>query len=301
MNGRLPPLIFLLFISLLVACTPVNEASAVVVTSTAVPSTQDATVTAVRARWESGPHANTYDLGKGPNTYCARCHSPQNWDPAATIDPPPNCVSCKFPFEAEPRQAAGNPLVPAAEWQSIGCEICHPIENDSVLPEVAWLDVQTGYHETVFDSTLLCEQCHVDQGAIFHQRQLGNSVHTDFSCTNCHDAHDGSASCTAVGCHEGINMTSSPPEATLAEDTYTAVAHSNSHIDVTCVACHDGSGLAIGPVEGGNTWITFRDVAFLERMTTEPYQSHHLQRAVSCTRCHFPDNPWQLEPYDNTE
>jgi hypothetical protein len=53
--------------------------------------------------WEAGPHANTYDLEKGPNTYCAKCHSPTNWDPAAVVDPPPNCVSCKFPFESEPR------------------------------------------------------------------------------------------------------------------------------------------------------------------------------------------------------
>ena len=49
------------------------------------------------AAWEESPHGNTYDLGKGPNTYCSRCHSPQNWDPASRPGPPPNCITCKFP------------------------------------------------------------------------------------------------------------------------------------------------------------------------------------------------------------
>jgi len=38
----------------------------------------------ILAAWTGSPHGNTYDLGKGPNTYCSRCHSPQNWDPAST-------------------------------------------------------------------------------------------------------------------------------------------------------------------------------------------------------------------------
>src|SRR5690606_4502552 len=55
--------------------------------------------------WEGSPHGNTYDLGKGPNTYCSRCHSPQNWDPESTTDRPPNCVTCKFPTDPELRIA----------------------------------------------------------------------------------------------------------------------------------------------------------------------------------------------------
>src|SRR5512139_3462523 len=39
----------------------------------------------VWAKWQSGPHGNTYGLDKGPNTYCSRCHSPQNWDPASKV------------------------------------------------------------------------------------------------------------------------------------------------------------------------------------------------------------------------
>ncbi len=31
------------------------------------------------------------DLYHGPNTWCARCHSPQNWDPAAVPGKAPNC------------------------------------------------------------------------------------------------------------------------------------------------------------------------------------------------------------------
>jgi hypothetical protein len=58
--------------------------------------------------WENSTHAYTYALEKGPNTCCAGYHSPANWNPAATINEPPNCVSCKFPFETEPRVADGN-------------------------------------------------------------------------------------------------------------------------------------------------------------------------------------------------
>jgi cytochrome c551/c552 len=63
---------------------------------------------------------------------------------------------------------------------------------------------------------------------------------------------------------------------------------------VTCVACHDASGLDVGPVEGEDVWITFRTTELLGRANTEPYQSHALQRSVMCDRCHYPDNAWGL-------
>lgn len=294
MTGRFRCYMALWMVCFIVACSPAGEPAPG--TSTPIP-TPNPTMTVIRVRWEQGPHADTYDLEKGPNTYCARCHSPQNWDPAATIDPPPNCVSCKFPFEAEPRQAAGNPMVPADEWQSIGCEICHPTHNGDVEPEIAWLNITTGFHETISEPTALCEQCHLDEGMILHQRPLGDHVHAEFSCTDCHDPHDAGASCTAAGCHEEIDLTSPPPEDKENGENDLSVAHSNTHQNVLCVACHDASGLDVGPLEAGNTWTTFRELFFLERLTTQPYQSHHLQKKGDCARCHFPENPWELEQY----
>jgi hypothetical protein len=298
MTHRLIALFTLWISGLLVACASTGEPAAV--THTPVP-TVDATITAIRSCWEQGPHADTYDLEHGPNTYCARCHSPRNWDPVATIDPPPNCVSCKFSFESEPRVAAGNPLVPPEEWQSIGCEICHLQHDGQVESGIAWLNVTTGFHESVSGATELCEHCHLDEGMILHKRALGETVHVDFSCADCHDAHDATASCTAVGCHEEVDMTVAPPEAPLAVQLYPAIAHSVEHQNVLCVACHDASGLEVGHLEGGSTWVTFRNRFFLERMTTDIYQSHNLQKNVDCARCHYPDNPWMLEQYANAE
>lgn len=233
--------------------------------------------------WKASPHGNTYDLGKGPNTFCARCHSPQNWDPAAHPDDPPNCVSCKFAFDSEVRVAPSNPLVPQADWKDIGCVICHPTDDGSVKPEIAWFNTVTGYHETVSSSTALCEKCHTDTETIRHQRDLGQAAHADFTCTDCHDPHTAVASCTAAGCHESVGA-----------ESPTISGHDPDHAAVTCVACHDASGLDVGPVEGEDVWITFRTTELLGRANTEAYQSHAVQRSVMCDRCHYADNAWGL-------
>lgn len=285
-------------------------------------------------RWRNGPHADTYALEKGPNTYCARCHSPANWDYAATIDAPPNCVSCKFSFEAEPRVAQGNPLVSEEAWADIGCSVCHRMEHGVAQAEIAWYDNATGYYETVADSTELCEKCHTDTEVIRHKRNLAGSAHADFVCTDCHDAHDASASCD--DCHT-ISKTEIPtllPEHQTVDSnedcgpchagaysTHTVqiqesgnddcmdchgylmgraspepiwIGHSPAHAQVTCVACHDSSGLEVGPAADDEVWVTFRTTELLGRTNREPYQSHTLQRTVDCVRCHFADNPWNL-------
>lgn len=241
----------------------------------------DATEAAIRSLWSDSPHANTYSLEKGPNTYCARCHAPGNWDPAATIDPPPNCVSCKFTFEAEPRVAQGNPLVPQDEWQNIGCDVCHRSENGVTLAEVAWLNQQTGYYETITTATQLCQKCHVDTATIRHQRDLGAAAHADYVCTDCHDPHTTRANC--LECHDDV-ITAAVPIS----------GHDEAHAAVTCVACHDAAGLEAGPFESEQVWITFRTTLLLGRESTNPYQSHALQREVDCSRCHYAENPWLL-------
>ena len=236
--------------------------------------------------WQNSPHGDTYALEKGPNTYCARCHSPANWDPQATIDDPPNCVSCKFAFEPEPRQAEGNPLVPEDEWESITCENCHRPQEGAVSGEIAWLDTQTGYYQTVGDSSELCGRCHRDTETLRHERRLGSGAHADFTCADCHDPHSAAAGCDQDGCHS--------PGA-LAE------SHDEHHDMVTCVACHDAGGLQVGSVEGQDTWTAFRTVELLGRSNTEPYQYHQLQRDVDCVRCHYEHNPWDLEPLPQDE
>lgn len=265
------------------APTPTEQTPLAVTASAATPTEAGIDLAPIEAAWMGSPHGNTYDLGKGPNTFCARCHSPENWDPAAKPDQPPNCVSCKFPFDSEVRVAASNPLVPQADWKDIGCVVCHTTDDGSVKPDIAWFNTVTGYHETVTSTTELCEKCHTDTETIRHRRDLGQAAHADFTCTNCHDPHTTAASCGAPGCHPTVGGESTP-----------IPGHDADHASVTCVACHDASGLDVGPVEGENVWITFRTTELLGRANTEAYQSHALQRSVMCERCHYPENPWGL-------
>ena len=90
----------------------------VVVPPTPLPATSTPEPTALPdqaeyiAAWEGSAHGNTYGEGKGPNTWCSRCHSPQNWDPESYIGPPPSCFSCKFPTDPEMRIAEGKSIHP---------------------------------------------------------------------------------------------------------------------------------------------------------------------------------------------
>ena len=86
----------------------------VVMPATSVPQptkasepTKAVDLAAIQAAYKTSTHSNDYGEGRGPNTLCARCHSPRNWDPAAKPGPPPNCVACKFPFDKEVRKQIG--------------------------------------------------------------------------------------------------------------------------------------------------------------------------------------------------
>jgi hypothetical protein len=257
----------------------------------AAPRTPEATAAptvnavALRQAWQSSPHANTFDEGKGPNTYCARCHSPLNWDPLAKIDQPPNCVSCKFSFDPAPRIAKSNPPVARTDWKDIGCEVCHATTNGVVSSQIAWTDKAAGQSAPIANATLLCEKCHTDTDTIKHKIDLGTSVHKGFTCVSCHDAHSTTASCSAQACHP----TTSP--------VFKAVtAHDDAHKAVSCNACHDASGAKIGTDKG--TFVTLKSSELLGRTTTAPIPSHNLQRVVDCTRCHAAGNPWGLKPVE---
>ena len=270
-------------------------------------------------KWQQSPHAHTYDLHKGPNTYCSQCHAPRNWDPEAVIDPPPNCVSCKFEFEGEPRIAKGNPLVPREQWVDIRCDICHQMNEGLANPEPVWWDQAMGQYMPVAYASALCEQCHTDTETIRHRRELGNEAHADFQCIDCHDAHSIATNCSDSRCHATMSLDNhvdgpivTPDDGQHPADRAgfcgesdchpkaTAVAqaaismHSPVHAAVSCVACHDASGLEVGPVENEELWMTWRTTELLGRTSTKPYQSHAIGLEVDCQRCHFEGNPWNL-------
>jgi hypothetical protein len=258
-----------------------------------------------QALWDEGPHGNTYDLGKGPNTYCSRCHSPQNWDPMATTGPPPNCVTCKFPTDPELRIAPTMDFVSEEDWLGIGCETCHVTIDGNLQPELAWFNPLTEEHEPVNTPTELCQKCHVTtQGVsatggrgVTHGITLGGSAHANWAgalpqaprpqyCSDCHNPHS-TQPAQCVDCHESV----------LELDTHIK-GQNEAHANVTCLACHDAEGWMSGPhpdEDMGGIWVTLEtSVSRTGETVTSYIKSHSIQWQVDCTRCHFDGNSWDL-------
>jgi hypothetical protein len=285
----------------------------VVVPPTPLPATSTPEPTALPdqaefiAAWEGSPHGNTYGEGKGPNTWCSRCHSPQNWDPESFIGPPPSCFSCKFPTDAEMRIAEGNPFIPEEEWVGIPCETCHRMENGVVTQGIAWLNPISMEYVDVKTSNELCEKCHVTtvgtgnpvRSAVSHEIVLGGPAHLNYAgfideqkpptyCSDCHDPHTQQPK-QCQDCHE-IDT------AAHAGGKYPAMASV-----LTCMACHDSSEAEVGPnpdEAAGGMWTTLlTTVGRTGQPSTTAIISHSIQYEVACDRCHFEGNPWELTVY----
>ena len=248
--------------------------------------------------WQEGPHS-TYDLGHGPNTWCARCHSPQNWDPEAIVGPPPDCITCKFPTDEEVRIAPGNDLVLEEDWKAIGCEQCHKVDENGIAGEVAWLNPIKMEYMEVATTTELCEKCHVTTtgnafgSGVDHKITLGGSAHLNYGgfigdeappqyCTDCHDPHSGERT-SCEGCHD-----------TASSETHARV---NFMLEkVSCIACHDAAGYDVGPHPSDDTakWTTTLTEMGRSGPSTSVMISHSVTHEVLCDKCHFVDNTWDL-------
>jgi hypothetical protein len=258
-----------------------------------------------RVAWESGPHANNYDLGKGPNTYCSRCHSPQNWDPTSKPDRPPNCITCKFATDEELRIATTMDFVEEADWFGITCESCHVVDENGIAGELSWLNTATGEYEEINVPNELCGKCHANTSGlsvsggtgVTHAISLGGSAHLNWAgewpqedrpqfCSDCHDPHSTEPK-QCVDCHEDIPTS----------DTHMQGLNAIMLDKVTCMACHDASGMEVGPhpdEEEGGLFVTIVSSVGRAGPTTEYLKSHSIQWAVSCDRCHFDGNVWEL-------
>lgn len=230
--------------------------------------------------WKAGPHAAGYDLGKGPNTYCARCHSPMNWDPAAQIDPPPNCVSCKFPQEEDVRIAEGNPLIPESNWQGVSCGVCHPQGIETTDIELGWFNKVTGYTEAVTSTTDLCEKCHHNTDTLRYQVDLGIQTHIDFTCTDCHEPHSARASCGNNGCHEdviSVMAINNPVHLGVSENAKCLECHTQGMDEHTMYVKEQGSDDCL------NCHLNL--IEFLDEPSVKVGHTIY-HRIVSCSACH---------------
>lgn len=247
-------------------------------------------LSAIQAAYKTSSHSNDYGLGRGPNTYCARCHSPRNWDPKAIAGPAPNCMACKFPFDKEVRKPPPNTntFIEENDWKNIGCDVCHQVTNNVVDAKPMMWNQATGKYDAVADNTALCEKCHADSlGGSKHKITIGGPAHTTQlgltnprpqQCTDCHDAHSQKASC--AGCHKSLSQ---------------VVGHDAAHAKVACVGCHDAAGLKAQPNAEGK-WVTFISSSSPTGgpPSLSEYASHVLGKAVDCTRCHYDNNPQKL-------
>lgn len=290
----------------LYACTPATpEPTPVPATATPVPPPDQSEYVALMDLSMHG----FYDVGHGVNDWCARCHSPQNWNPDATVGRPPNCFSCKFPFDAEVRVAEGNVLIPEDQWVGIPCNTCHEVdENGTASEEIAWLNPISMEYVDVNTPSELCEKCHITTtnnlfgSAVNHNIYFG-SAHLNYAgfigetpppeyCTDCHDPHSTQPK-TCVDCHE------------IDEATHSMGRYSEMKDVVTCMACHDAAPdwhlntpsayvWSVGPYGENGEWVSIDATLDDGVPINTPITSHAIQGEVVCTRCHFEENPYGL-------
>jgi hypothetical protein len=228
----------------------------------------------IQVLWQGGPHAATYVLDDaGENSQCARCHAPVNWVPSMD-DMPESCATCKFEVEPPP------PVIPEAEWTHVECKVCH--DEDESGPSLAWLEIAAiGEYTEVATVTALCDKCHLAGDVAGHASVVVAGDHAGTECTECHDPHMAAPSCESESCHAGI-----------LDASLEIPGHDAAHAGVGCPACHDASGMNVGPAPDGGAWTTF--LSSPEGGPSVGFASHNTQRAAACDRCHFDGNSWGL-------
>jgi hypothetical protein len=189
---------------------------------------------------------------------------------------PESCFACKFELEDPPQ------YIPETDWTNIPCNVCHEVDKKkNVLPGYAWLEIAPlGEYAKVASPTELCLKCHAPVDIPQHGNVELGGVHPGYECTKCHSAHATTASCDTAGCHE--------------ESTTPIAGHDEDHQKVSCVACHDASGMEVGLDEVNGLWTTFVSRATGSETERFSFTSHNIALEASCDRCHFANNPWGL-------
>lgn len=124
----------------------------------------------VVTQWETSAHANSYDGGRGANTYCASCKSPPLADPNATN--------------------SNNQPIAQEVWQDVTCSSCHPPHTQRVEwgTPIGVYDVALGDWRPVYDSNELCVYCH---SGTHHSKEFKCFAELmydkkDVKCIDCH-------------------------------------------------------------------------------------------------------------------
>lgn len=245
--------------------------------ATATPQVRLATETELEtadAEWLESSHSETFDMGLGANTTCARCKSPMNWDPRAeSIDASLDCYACKrVPGEDRPLLPGGE-MISRQLWENITCDICHVPVGDTYQVNIAFWDQAAGTYQELDSVMELCAKCHEGQhGFEVIEEQEVSPAHTGWECTQCHGPHGAPAECE--DCHD--------PDQVSGSDEH------ERHPDVNCTACHDAGSLTIRLNQDPESkhFGEFIPVRFAHALTSWP--SHNLGTEIICERCHHP-------------
>lgn len=228
-----------------------------------------------REAWAQSAHSSTFDDGLGANTTCARCKAPLNWDPSQSLAQQEalDCASCKrTPGAPRPELASGVPVT-LADWQNIGCEVCHRPADDSYTTDIAYWNQALQQYETVESVDDLCAKCHEGRHGFRVIEELGASeIHSGMTCTECHGSHGQASRCS--DCHDPALSSG-------------AAEHAR-HPDVNCTGCHDAGGLSIWyeTEPSSKHYGEYITIRFAHALTSWP--SHNLTTTIDCTRCHHP-------------
>jgi len=258
-----------------VAATPENGNNSLIADPLITATPQDPET--IQAVWKVSPHADAYVVAvDNMNSSCARCHAPLDWAPTAK-DIPANWTANKVEV------APASVLITELEWTHVDCKVCHNTEVDQITGDFVWLEIAPlEIYSEVETSTELCQKCHLTNKLEGHQSLMLEGNHRDFLCTDCHDAHTTTATCSSSGCHE--------PFANECESIET---HDKPHSEVTCSACHAGGDPRIDWNEDVGAWDTFVPVGDEMDDEFKPFTSHNILLEVDCDRCHEPGNhPW---------
>ena len=197
------------------------------------------------------------------------------------------------------------------------CEKCHTTEGETVVKHLAWTEEGVGQVESISTPTELCGKCHLYQTKGSGTQGVTQLAHSDFECTNCHNAHNLKAGCTDSTCHTDINTIISAQVAkpsfhtnlgdpnsymcggTACHELARKVAaqppyHQPVHQNVPCYVCHDVSGMMV-IMEDELSWITVLDSGQDNGAELLPQISHTIGLEVQCDKCHYTDNAWALQ------
>lgn len=232
---------------------------------------------AVEASWQQGKHADSFvEADIGGNQACARCHARASWRPAMT-NWPAGWSQPEAGYEPGPAR------IPEGQWLHIDCQVCHPTAGVDEYQRVGWLDIpHQGEYRQLANDSQLCHFCHVEEDLVNHNPVKVAGVHDEFSCLDCHDPHQGAASCTQSGCHLSFDNACTP-----------VIEHNKPHKGVTCQACHAVGDYDIKWDEDREQWNLHQMSAGLAAGRAGFVSVHYLSTKVACERCHTPgDLPW---------